>query len=271
LLDIKDRYGMDVAIPAVDAEMPLFINLKGELERNGIKTFLPSREQFKLRAKTELSIVAQEMEIKCPRFYAVSSLDELTEALGKLDFPAMIKGVFYKAYRAGNLSEAIEKFHQISAEWGFPVIVQETVSGEEMNVVGVGDGEGGHFGMVGIKKLWITALGKIWTGVTIQNRSILRAAEAFVRSFKWKGAFELECIVNGDDVYLIEINPRFPAWCYFSTGVGVNLPGRLLKAALGHEPERNSDYPAGKYYIRFTDDSVHDMETFQQVITKGER
>ncbi|OGK10770.1 MAG: carboxylate--amine ligase [Candidatus Riflebacteria bacterium GWC2_50_8] len=270
LLDIKDRFGMDVVIPAVDAEMPLFINLKKTLEENGIKTFLPGREQFKLRAKTELNMVAEKIGINCPNFFAINNLEELSAALEQLHYPVMVKGVFYKAARAGNYAEAVEKFHQISAEWGFPVIVQTTVSGEEMNVVGVGDGEGGHFGLVAIKKLWITALGKIWTGVTVHNHGMLQAAEAFVREFKWKGAFELECMVNNNDIHLIEINPRFPAWCHFATGVGINLPGRLLKAALGEEPERDSDYPSGKYYIRFTDDFVQDMETFQQVIMQGE-
>ena len=104
----------------------------------------------------------------------------------------------------------------------------------------------------------------------IKNEAMLRAAANFVKKFKWRGAFELECMVEEDKIHLIEINPRFPAWCYFATGVGVNLPGRLLQAALGEEPKRDTDYPAGKYYIRYTDDFVTDMEAFQQVVIRGE-
>jgi carbamoyl-phosphate synthase large subunit len=66
------------------------------------------------------------------------------------------------------------------------------------------------------------------------------------------------------------VNPRFPAWVYFSTGVGVNLPSRLLKAALGLEPERDWNYEAGKLYVRFTDELVTDMERFKKIATYGE-
>ena len=50
------------------------------------------------------------------------------------------------------------------------------------------------------------------------------------RQSQWRGPFELECMAGDDHVHLIEINPRFPAWVYLATGVGLNLPSRLLRA-----------------------------------------
>ena len=270
LLYIKSNYGLDAVIPALDAELPLFIKSSSLLESYGIKTFLPTEEQFKLRGKDHLPEIAERIGVKVPETRIVTSYEELSKAVEEIGFPVMIKGIFYKAYKAFNISQATSYFNSIVAEWGYPIIVQQVVTGEEMNVVGVGDGEGGHFGLVGIKKLWITSLGKIWTGVTVRNEELLSATERFVSEFKWRGAFEFECIVNNRDIYLIEVNPRFPAWVYFATGVGVNLPDRLLKAALGLEPERDWDYPAGKLYVRFTDDFVTDMSEFQRVVTKGE-
>ncbi|SNR65150.1 ATP-grasp domain-containing protein [Desulfurobacterium atlanticum] len=271
LLYIKETEGLDVVIPTLDAELPLFIANAEKLKACGISTFLPTKKQFRLRAKDSLSELAETIGLKVPESFTVTSYEELTEAINKLKFPVMIKGVFYKAYKAFTYQEATSYFNKIAAEWGYPIIVQKVVSGEEMNVVGVGDGEGENFGLVGIKKLWITSLGKIWTGVTVKHEKMLMAAERFVKATKWKGAFELECIVSNDDIYLIEVNPRFPAWVYFSTGVGVNLPARLLDAALGKEPPRDSEYPPGKLYIRFTDDFITDMDIFQKIVTRGER
>lgn len=270
LLYIKTTYGLDAVISALDAELPLFIKNASFLNSSGIKTFLPTEEQFKLRGKDKLPQVAERIGVKVPKTKVVSSYEELSKAVEELGFPVMIKGIFYEAYKAFNITQATSYFNSIVSKWGYPVIVQQVVSGEEMNVVGVGDGEGGNFGFVGIKKLWITSLGKTWTAVTVKNEKLLSAAERFVSEFYWRGAFEFECIVSGDEIYLIEINPRFPAWVYFATGVGVNLPERLLKAALGIEPERDWDYEAGKLYIRFTDDFVTDISEFQKVITKGE-
>ena len=68
----------------------------------------------------------------------------------------------------------------------------------------MGDGAGGSLGLVGIKKMSVTALGKIWTGVTIKHAAMLEATRRFIRAYHWRGPFELECIVNDDDVVLVD-------------------------------------------------------------------
>ncbi|RTZ60620.1 MAG: carboxylate--amine ligase [Gammaproteobacteria bacterium] len=271
LLYIKENYGLDAVIPTLDAELPIYIEYAQRLKDFQIASFLPTKEQFRLRSKERLNSVAQKIGIKAPKTFSVIDYAGLRDALKEVGYPAMVKGLFYKAYKVYTYEEAVEKFNEIVAQWGYPVLVQEVVKGEELNLVGVGDGEGGHFGFLNIKKLWITQLGKIWTGVTIRNPKMISAAENFVREFKWRGAFELECIYTPEgEVYLIEINPRFPAWVYFATGAGVNLPARLLMASLGEEPPRDWDYEVGKLYVRFSDDFVTDMGLFQRISTYGE-
>ena len=269
---IKDTYGLDFVMPVLDAELPLYLKYQKELEKKGIKTFLPTLEQFNLRSKDKLEEVAKNIGIETPKSETVSSYGDLVKGIDKLGLPVMVKGVFYKAYRAYTLQEAISYFNKIVAEWGYPVILQQVVSGEEMNVVAGGDGEGNSLGMIAIKKMWITELGKIWTGITIKNEELLKAAQKFIEVYGWKGAFELECIVDlkNNKIYLIEINPRFPAWSYFSTGVGVNIASNIVRKAFDLPVKDYKDYPAGRLYIRYTDDFVVGIETFQKLITLGE-
>ncbi|RUM46416.1 MAG: carboxylate--amine ligase [Hydrogenothermus sp.] len=271
LLYIKNNYGLDFVMPVLDAELPIYIKYQKDLESYGIKTFLPSMEQFKLRGKDKLEEVAKNIGISFPKTKVVSTLEDLNKAVEEIGFPVMVKGAFYKAYKANSLQEAVSYYSKIVAEWGYPVIIQQVVYGEEMNVVAGGDGEGNSLGMVGIKKSWITELGKIWTGITIKNKKLLEAAKRFIEVYKWKGAFELECIVNveKEEIYLIEINPRFPAWSYFSTGVGVNIASNIVRKAFDL-PININDYEAGKLYIRYTDDFVIEMDKFQQIIIRGE-
>ena len=267
---IRDQHGLDFLIPNFDAELPLYIKRAAQLEAAGFKTFLPTMEQFKLRAKDKLPEVAKRMDIGLPKTRVVNSLEQFVAAIDEIKLPVMVKGSFYKAWRAYTTAEAIGHYHALIAEWGYPVIVQEIVAGEELNVVGVGDGAGGSLGHVGIKKMSVTALGKIWTGVTIKHAAMLEATARFIREYRWRGPFELECIVRDREVFLIEINPRFPAWVYFATGVGVNLPARMVRHCLGLPVPATPDYEAGKLFVRYSYELVTDMNTFQKAVTRGE-
>ena len=270
LLHIKSTYGLDYIIPNLDSELPFYTKYADRLKESGIDTFVPSMDQFRLRGKDKLHEVADRIGIKLPHTEIVTSYEALVPAIEKIGFPVMVKGCFCKAHRAFTIQEAAKHYHELVAEWGYPIIVQQVVSGDELNVLGLGDGNGNPLGLVAIRKVWITALGKMWTGVTIKNEQMLAAAEAFVREYRWRGPFELECIVNGDDVYLIEINPRFPAWSYCATGVGVNLPAQLLRRSMGMPVPPANGYDAGKLFVRYSFELVTDMVEFQNVVTAGE-
>jgi len=270
LYDIQDRYCLDWIIPNLDAELPLYIKYADRLASHGIRTFLPDMDQFRLRGKDRLGEVAKQLDIQMPETKVVASEESLAEAVEKIGLPVMMKGVYYQAYMARNMLEAAGYYRKLVAEWGYPVIVQQMVTGDELNVVGVGDGEGNSLGLVGVRKTSVTSLGKVWSAVTVKNVAMLEAAERFVSQLSWRGPFELECIVSNGDVYLIEINPRFPAWVYFATGVGVNLPARMLRTGLGQTVDRAAEYEAGKLFMRYTNELVTDMNLFQTVMTRGE-
>jgi carbamoyl-phosphate synthase large subunit len=263
---------IDLIIPCLDAELPLYIKYQNELQDLGIKTFLPDLESFELRNKNKLAKLSQELNLKYPNTFEISSIKEIRTLLDekKIKFPFMVKGNYYKAYKAHTIEEAIEHFYTISNEWGFPVLLQESVTGEEINLVGVADGKGNLKGAVSMKKLTTTSLGKIWSGITINNPKLLEVAKEFVKATKWRGAFELECMANEDEVYMIEINPRFPAWVYFATGVGINLPEMVVKLANGEEVEENLNFPVGKMYMRFTDEVVVDYKQFIKLLSTKE-
>lgn len=270
LSHIKTTHGLDFVIPNLDSELPLYIKYAERLRERGIDTVLPDAQQFRLRGKDVLVDFAERLAVRVPDTELVTAHDMLPEMIERIGLPLMVKGCFYKAFRAYTQAEAVAYTRQLVAEWGYPVVLQKIVTGDELNVVGLGDGQGNTLGLVAIKKAWVTSLGKMWTGVTVKHAGMLAAAERFVRLSRWRGPFELECIVDGEGVYLIEINPRFPAWVYAATQVGLNLPARLVRHARGESPPTERDYPAGKLFIRYSYDLVTDMTTFQNMATQGE-
>ena len=120
--------------------------------------------------------------------------------------------------------------------------------------------------MVAIKKMTTTAIGKIWTGVTISHPELLRLAELFVKKTSWRGPFELECIEKGGELYIIEVNPRFPAWVYFSTAAGINLPERLVSLITKGKCDRSREYKAGRLFVRYTYEIVTGLEQYSRLV-----
>jgi carbamoyl-phosphate synthase large subunit len=268
LSHIKENDGLDILIPNLDAELPLYIKNQKELEKMGIKTLLPTLEHFEMREKKKLSEFSEKLGVKHPKTIEIVSLDDLIKAIEEIKFPVMIKGNYYKAYKAHNLDEAIEYFYKISNEWGFPLLVQEVVSGVEINYVGIADGK--LLGGMGMKKLTTTDLGKVWTAISIKNEKLFEMAKKFVELTGWRGAFELEAIANGKDVYLIEINPRFPAWVNFATMLGINLPEMMIKVITGEKVEEKFEYPLEKMFVRYVEECVSDFSDFSKILSKKE-
>jgi len=267
---IQQKSGLDAIIPCLDAELPLYIKNQNKIESMGIKLCVPSLENFELRNKNKLKSLASKLNMTYPKTYEINSKNELIECTKSSNFPLMIKGNYYKAYKSYNIDSAIDNFYKISNEWGFPVLVQEVVTGEELNLVGVGDGKGELKGAVAIKKLTTTDIGKIWTGITIQNDNLMQIAKDFVEYTKWKGPFELECMVDKNNIFMIEINPRFPAWVHFATEIGVNLPQMVVDIMQGIDNKPILTYPHNKMYVRYTGEFVTDFTNYMTLLSKKE-
>jgi carbamoyl-phosphate synthase large subunit len=271
LLQINVAAGLDLVIPNFDAELANFIKISPQLAAPGIKTFLPNTEQLAARDKTRLNEFTAEHNFKVPGYINLNKAADIEEAAAKLNYPLFIKGRYYEARLADNDDEAKKIFYDISNRWGLPVIAQQYVKGIEINVAGLGDGKGNLISAVPMRKLYITDKGKAWAGVTIEDDELIALAARFAKALQWKGGFELEIIKdNRDNLYIIEINPRFPAWVYLTAACGQNQPAALVKMALGGQVEPFGSYESGKMFIRYSWDEVIDIARFQQFSAFGE-
>jgi len=270
---IHSRENIDVLIPNFDSEIFVFIKLVERLREMGIHTFLPTLQQFEERHKSNLPAFGKKHGIKVPISYPVTSVSEIFDLKNdhKIDYPLVIKGIFYDAFIAGNSDQAAIYFNKISAKWGLPVVVQEFVKGTEVNVVALGDGAGKTIGAVPMRKQYITDKGKAWGGITLDDPGMIDYTHKLISSTNWRGGMELELIRTSDnDLYLIEINPRLPAWVYLAVAAGQNLPEALVQLAAGETVEPFSDYAVGKIFIRYSFDMICSMDEFQQLSTTGE-
>ena len=263
---------IDVLIPNFDAELFNFIKLARPLSTElDIKTFLPTLEQFEERHKWQLDEFGEKYDVKVPKSKKISSAYDIQKLDNEFDYPLMVKGKYYDASIAYIPEQAVGHFHKIAAKWGLPIIIQSFTKGVEVNVTAIGDGEGNTIGAVAMRKQVVTDKGKAWAGITIDDEKLMALTHHIIRETKWRGACEIEVICDEDEnYYLIEINPRFPAWVYLAVGAGQNHPEALLKLALGDTLQPFNDYEVGKLFIRYSYDMICNLADFMAMSTRGE-
>ncbi|MEI6173487.1 MAG: ATP-grasp domain-containing protein [Bacteroidota bacterium] len=268
---IHEKENLEVIIPNFDAELFPFIKLEARLKTMGIHMFLPTLHQFEEREKVNLNAFGEKYGIKVPKSKVIYDLNSVYSLLSEFSFPLLVKGKFYDASIAYSIEQVKNYFNKISAKWGLPIIIQEFIHGTEFNVTGLGDGKGNTIAVVPMRKQYITDKGKAWGGITISDQKMLEMTRTFLRKTKWRGGFELELMKNKDgELYLLEINPRLPAWIYLAVGVGQNIPEALVNLALGEKVQPFTTYDVGKMFIRYAWDMIVDREEFEQISMQGE-
>lgn len=268
---INSIENIDVLIPNFDAELFTFMKSEKKLKDMGISTFLPTIEQFEERQKSNLSFFGKKYGIKVPYSKDITTHWDIQKIKYEFKYPVLVKGKFYDAYIAYNEEQVTNHFNKISAKWGVPVIIQDFVRGTEVNVVALGDGKGNTIGAVPMRKQYITDKGKAWGGITLSDKNMLEITSDLISKTKWRGGMELEMIKTVDnDYYMIEINPRIPAWVYLAVAAGQNLPEALVKLALGADVKPFESYEVGKMFIRYSYDLIGDIQQFEKLSINGE-
>lgn len=268
---ILSKTPIDVIIPTLDSEILIYIRLQEDLLARGIHLYLPTQEQFILRDKIKLAQFFPPKGVRVPDTHIVNDVSQISEIGTQTGYPLYIKGSLYEAYKAHNLQEAIKYFYELQSKWGLPIIIQKIVSGDEFNIVFIGNGEGEMLGFVPQRKLVITDKGKGFGGVVVRNPGLDAFAVQVCKALSWRGPGEME-LIKGEDgnFYLLEINPRFPAWVRLAEGAGINLPAVTVLLALGKEIDPLPDYVAGTLFIRHAEDIISDMKLLGELSVMGE-
>ncbi|PIU29274.1 MAG: biotin carboxylase [Candidatus Hydromicrobium americanum] len=269
---IRKHTKIDVLIPTLDSEILPYVTLEKKLKTYGINMYLPTREQFMMRDKTKLDKLNEMFNIPTPHMILISEVKQVYEIPNKMNLPVMVKGRFYEAYKAYTVDEIIKYFNKICTDWGLPIIIQKFLPGDEYNIAAIGDGKGGIIGAVPQKKTLITEKGKGFAAVVVKDPALDEFAKHVIKSLKWRGPLELEILKahNDNNYYLLEMNPRLPAWVRLAEGAGQNLPMALVKLALGKKVPPMPPYKVGQMFIRHNEDIIVPVSTVGELTSTSE-
>jgi diaminopimelate decarboxylase len=176
------------------------------------------------------------LPVKIPTFVTTEISDWDLHAFCRLhDWKVWLKGPYYEAVRARNWAEFEEKRNILSDAWATEkLFLQAHVTGYEESVT-LAAYQGELLDCVRMRKRDLTELSKTWAGdISEVDEDFLNPLKEIIREINWTGGAELEMIRDADDqLWLIEWNPRFPAWIHGSTITGRNIPAALVEGATG--------------------------------------
>jgi diaminopimelate decarboxylase len=179
---------------------------------------------------------ASGLPVKIPTFLSTEHSDwDLHAFCRQHDWRVWLKGPYYDASRTPTWDAFTAVRAALSKVWSTEkLFLQAHVSGYEESVM-LSAYQGELLSAVSMRKRDITVEGKTWAGdVAEVPASFLEPLRRMVRDTNWTGGGELEMVRDASDqLWLIEMNPRFPAWVHGATIAGHNLPALLVQAASG--------------------------------------
>jgi diaminopimelate decarboxylase len=191
------------------------------------------------------------LPLRVPTYVSTERSDwELHAFCRRHDWKVWLKGPYYEAVRTPTW-EAVEVLRAaLAGAWSTErLFLQTHVTGYEESVCFCAY-QGELLDCVYMRKRELTEEGKTWAGdVTEVPEEFAAPLRRVVRELNWTGGAELEMVRDAaGQLWLLECNPRFPAWIHGATITGRNLPARLVAAASGVAPQPSE--PQGEEFTR---------------------
>lgn len=269
LQGIVNKTKIDVLIPNDDEEVQLFSEIQEDIRALGVEVLIPSSEKVFAVSKEKLYSFGKKQGYLIPFTKVFNKWSEFENNGSLLNYPFVLKGILCDSYLVHSKEEAKVYFDRIAKIWDPPVIVQEFIPGEEYSVVALANWDSEVIGAVAMKKFGINEKGTTWAGATVMEPRLLDLAAKIISDLGWIGPLEIEAIKkeNSESFYIIEINPRFPAWTYLATRAGQNLPLVLLNIARGKRVEKLPSYKSGLMFMRTSSEVVFKVDRLGKLIT----
>jgi diaminopimelate decarboxylase len=183
---------------------------------------------------------ASNLPVKIPPHISTEHSDwDLHAFCREHNWRVWLKGPYYDAARTPTWDSFAAARNALTKVWSTErLFLQSHVSGYEESVM-LAAYQGELLGAVSMRKREITPEGKTWAGdISEVPEDFMAPLRRMVKKLNWTGGGELEMVRDASNqLWLLEMNPRFPAWVHGATIAGHNLPALLVQGATGAMPK----------------------------------
>ena len=251
VMEIYEREKCDGAIVQFGGQTPL--NLAERLEAAGVKILGTSPHDIALAEDRDFfRALVEEVGVKQPPSGIAHTVDDAVEIAAKIGYPVLVRPSFVLGgrgmaivYHEDRLKEYVDQ--AVSISQGKPILIDKFLTHAiELDVDCVSDGAATVIGAI---LEHIEAAGchsgdaaAVTPPVSLSDKTIAeveRIARTFADRLHVVGLMNIQLAVKGEDVWMIEVNPRASRTVPFvSKAVGWSLAGAAARVMAG---ERLSD------------------------------
>ena len=190
-----------------------------------------------LRQVSKPAVSAHEgLPVRIPTFVTTELSDwDLHTFCRQHNWKVWLKGPYYEAVRTRCWAEFEATRALLTSAWSAETLfLQAHVTGYEESIsLSAYKGELLHCVMMAKRDL--TEIAKTWAGeISEVPEELLTPLRKIIKDLNWTGGAELEMVRDADGIrWLLEWNPRYPAWIHGATIAGYNMPAILIEGATG--------------------------------------
>ena len=275
VMNVLDFEGAEGVITSLGGQTA--INLAAPLDARGVTLLGTGKAAIDKAEDRELfDELLASVGIPRPRGTAVTDVESGVKAAAEIGYPLLVRPSFVLGGRAMQIvsKEAeLRKYlsEAVSIDASHPVLIDKYIKGKEVEVDAISDGE--TVFVPGIMEL-VERTG-VHSGDSISvypsfsltdsvKQTVLDYTEKLGLAIGIQGLFNVQYIVDGEDVYVIEVNPRSSRTVPFlSKSTGISVADVATKVILG-ETLKEQGYvgyreKAGAYFVKVPVFSFHKL------------
>ena len=224
---ICDAEDVNLVIPTIDDELPIFGRVLGRFMQLGIAVAVSSeRTSMICNDKYETYRFAERNGIRTPKTRLAADV-----GFHGLQYPVYVKPRFGRG-SVNVFAVPNETQLRLFLDYVPDAIVQDELAGKEFTVDVLSDFESRVVSVVPRERLVIRA-GVSDKGITRKNAEVVAFAKEVAEKLQIVGPANIQCKWDGRNVSLIEVNPRFAGGIPLTIASGADFPAWLVQLAAG--------------------------------------
>jgi carbamoyl-phosphate synthase large subunit len=234
---IHKKHNIDILFPCLNNDIIPFSDIASNLSLLGIHTLLPFKTSVNARNKIQLAHLAGQIGLRYPRTIVCYTEGDLEAALEQIGCPCVVKGPECGVFPVR--SKELFDYHTTycATSFDFPILVQEWMEGEEFSVFSLCDKSSAICVDATAKKIGIADDGESWMSVIVDGSEFMPYMIRMTEALDWIGPIEFDLLRSGGEIYLLDVNPRFPSWIDGLAKAGCNAPVHATYLAMNSVPQ----------------------------------